>query len=112
MFGVVNVEVPQGRRRLVPRKDNFLVRALVQGAPGTLVTVLSVATIAASKRVMIALVVVSLTACRRVVYDLKVCSWLNENMITITVTSVYHCHCVLRLQVILFDVANIIAECC
>ena len=57
-------------------------------------------------------VVVPLTACRRVTYNLKVCSYLNEDMITITLTLVYHCHCVLRSQVIVFDVANVIVECC
>ena len=67
---------------------------------------IAVATITASKLVMIALVVVSLTACRRVTYDLKVCSCLNENMIIITLTSVYHCHYVLWSQVIVFDFAN------
>ena len=61
---------------------------------------------------MIVLVVVSLTACRRVTYDIKVFSCLNENMITITLTLVYHCHYVLRSQVIVFDVTNVIVECC
>ena len=61
---------------------------------------------------MIALVVVSLTACRGVTYDLNVCPWLNENMITITMTSVYHCNYVLRSQVIVLDIVNVIAECC
>ena len=61
---------------------------------------------------MIALVVVSLTACGRVTYDLKVCSCLNEDMITITLTLVYHCHYVFRSQVIVFDIANVIVECC
>ena len=61
---------------------------------------------------MIALVVVSLTACRRVTYDLKVCSCLNEDMITITLTLVYHCHYVLRSQVSVFDVASVNLECC
>jgi hypothetical protein len=73
---------------------------------------IAVATIAASKLVMIALVVVSLTACRRVTYDLKVCSRVNENMITISLTLVYHCHYVLRSQVIVFGVMNVIVECC
>ena len=61
---------------------------------------------------MIVLVVVSLTACRRVTYDLKVCSRLNENRITISLTLVYHCHYVLRSQVIVFGVMNVIVECC
>ena len=60
---------------------------------------------------MIVLLVVSLTVYRRVTYDLKVYSCLNENMITITLTLVYHCHYVLRSQVIVFDVANVIIEC-
>ena len=53
---------------------------------------IAVATIAASKWVVIPLVEVSLTACRRVTYDLNVCPWWNENIITIAMTSVYHCN--------------------
>ena len=58
---------------------------------------------------MLVTVVVSLTAYRRVTYDIKICPWLNVDMITITTTSVYHGNVVLRLQVIAFNVTNAIA---
>jgi hypothetical protein len=73
--------------------------------------VIAVATIAVSKRVTIALVATSATPFRRATHDVKVCPWLNEIMIPITVISMYHCNCVLRSQVIAFDVTNVIAEC-
>ena len=72
---------------------------------------IAVATIVASKQVVIVLVVVSLTACRKVTHDVKICPWLNTNVILITMTSVYHCTYVIQLQVIVSDVLNIIAEC-
>ena len=54
----------------------------------------TVAVVSGSKQVTIAVVVVSLTACRRVTQYVKTCPWLNANMITMTMTSVYPCKCV------------------
>ena len=57
------------------------------------------------------LVVVSLTVYRRVAFGVKVCPRLNTNRIVIATTPVYPCTFVLRLQVIVFDVVNVTAEC-
>ena len=67
--------------------------------------------IAASEQVITTLVVASVTAFRRATHNIKVCPLLNKRMVPIASTFIYPCNCVLRSQVITFDVANVIAEC-
>ena len=57
---------------------------------------------------MSVLVVVSVTAFRRIIQDVELCPWLNVIMIPITITFMYHYNCVLQSQAIAFNVMNVI----